>query len=173
VWQRTVAIAKTIAKGLEWLSDHLGWISGGLSIIMMVSIMREVIGRYFFHSPTEWVMELSTGLLIWATYLGAASTELRGGHVRIDFFYMHFRGRFKSAVNVFIYLIGTIWCSIVVWQGGIIAWESLIKGSRSSSPIMWPLFPWQMMVPIGSFLFCLILIVRLVRNIDDLFQKGQ
>jgi len=142
-------------------------------MIMMLSILREVVGRYFFHSPTEWVMELSTGLLIWSIYLGSASTELRGGHVRIDFLYMHFRGKFKSAVNVFIYIISMIWCSVIVWQGSIMAWESFIKGSRSSSPIMWPLFPWQMMVPIGAFLLCLILVVRLVQNINDLFQKGR
>jgi len=171
VWQKIVSVAGAVARGIEWLSDNLGWISGAISFVMMFSILREVIGRYFFKSPTEWVMELSAYLLVASTYLGGAYTEMKEGHVRIDFLYMHFKGKVKKTVNIFIYIIGLCWCSVILWQGAEMAWESFVKNSRSDSTLMWPLFPSQAMIPIGAFLLCMILLAKLTKSISSLFQK--
>ncbi|MCW3474273.1 TRAP transporter small permease [Limobrevibacterium gyesilva] len=44
----------------------------------------EVIGRYFLDIPSDWQDELSTFLLIGATFASAAWTQARRGHVAID-----------------------------------------------------------------------------------------
>src|SRR4051794_41505112 len=44
----------------------------------------EVLGRYFFEIPSDWQDELSTFLLIGATFASAAWTQARRGHVAID-----------------------------------------------------------------------------------------
>lgn len=44
----------------------------------------EVIGRYFLSLPSDWQDELSTFLLIGATFGSAAWTQARRGHVAID-----------------------------------------------------------------------------------------
>ena len=44
----------------------------------------EVIGRYFLAIPSDWQDELSTFLLIGATFASAAWTQARRGHVGID-----------------------------------------------------------------------------------------
>ena len=44
----------------------------------------EVIGRYFFSIPSDWQDELSTFLLIGATFGAAAWVQARRGHVAID-----------------------------------------------------------------------------------------
>ncbi len=44
----------------------------------------EVIGRYFLSIPSDWQDELSTFLLIGATFGSAAWTQARRGHVGID-----------------------------------------------------------------------------------------
>jgi len=44
----------------------------------------EVVGRYFLGIPSDWQDELSTFLLIGATFASAAWTQARRGHVGID-----------------------------------------------------------------------------------------
>ncbi len=44
----------------------------------------EVAGRYFFSTPSDWQDELSTFLLIGATFASAAWIQARRGHVAID-----------------------------------------------------------------------------------------
>ena len=132
---------KKIYQGLDWLSRQLGWIAGGLTAVMMIAVMREVIGRHFFNAPSDWSLELSCYLLVGLSYLAAAYTELTDGHIRVDFLYERFRGRGKALVDVIIPLIGLTWTVIVVWQGGRLAFKSLAIGARSSQAMEWPLFP--------------------------------
>ena len=49
-----------------------------------VVLTWEVLGRYFFEIPSDWQDELSTFLLIGATFCAAAWIQARRGHVAID-----------------------------------------------------------------------------------------
>ena len=167
------AACKALLRALDWLTGQLGWIAGGLTAVMMIAIMREVIGRYFFHAPSDWSLELSCYLLVGLAYLAAADTEVNEKHIRIDFIYERFRGRTKHAADILIPSIGLCWCVIVVWQGGRIAWHSLVTNARSAEILAMPLFPSQVMVPIGASLLGLILIGKIIKNIGLLRAGGK
>jgi len=168
---KIVAGFRALWKALEWLSHQLGWIAGGLTSIMIIAVMREVVGRYFFHRPSDWSLELSGFLLVGLVYLAAPHTELVEGHIRIDFLYDHFKGKVKNVIDIIISLVGICWCVIVMWQGGRIAWYSYLTDARSEEIMMWPLFPSQAMVPVGAFLLCLILLGKIVKNLSFLFKE--
>ena len=155
---------------MEWLSRQLGWIAGGLTVVMMVAVMREVVGRYFFHLPSDWSLELCGYLLVGLAYLGASYTEVVEGHIRIDFLYNRFKGRTKTVVDIIIPCIGACWCGMVLWQGGRLAFHSLKIGARSADAMMWPLFPSQILVPVGAALLFLILIGKIIKNIGHLIE---
>ena len=155
---------------LEWLSKQLGWIAGGLTIVMMVSVMREVVGRYFFHIPSDWSLELCGYLLVGLAYLAAADTELADGHIRIDFLYERFKGKIKIVADIAISCIGLCWSSIVVWQGGRVAFHSLAINARSADAMMWPLFPSQILVPFGAALLFLTFVGKIIKNINFLIE---
>jgi len=163
---------KKIEGGTDWLSHHLGWISGGVAVVMTFAVIREVVGRYFFHKPTDWSLELNEYLLVGMAYFSAAFTEQIDGHIRIDFIYERFRGKTKKIADSIIPLIGLIWSATVMWQGGRLAWGSLINWERSNEAMMWPLFPSQVTIPIGAFLLCLVLLGKIVKNIKSLGQGG-
>jgi len=161
---KLLAFGKTIWSGVEWVSNQMGWVAGALTGVMMIAVVREVGGRYFFNKPSDWTDELSCYLLVGCSYLALAHTELMEGHVRVDFVYSHFRGKVKKLADIMIPIIGLCWSAIVVWQGGKIAWQSLVNNAHSSEAMMWPLFPSQVTVPIGAFLLCLILINKILKN---------
>lgn len=159
---------------LRWLGGASGWLSGALTLVMMVAILREVVGRYFFNNPSNWSLELSGYLLVALAYLGAPYTELSEGNIRIDFLYNRFSARLRMVADIVIYLIGICWGAMVVWQGWLLAWESWQISARSSEAMAWPLFPSQVLVPIGSLLLCLVMVLKIVQRIRDLIAgKGR
>jgi len=162
--ERKFTFGKIFWSAAEWLSKQMGWIAGAMTGIMMIAVIREVVGRYFFNQPSAWSGELSCYLLVGCSYLALAYTELMDGHIRVDFLYAHFRGRVKKAVDVVIPCIGVCWSAMVMWQGGKLAWHSLVTNAHSSEAMMWPLFPSQVTVPFGAFLLCLILINQIRKN---------
>jgi TRAP-type mannitol/chloroaromatic compound transport system permease small subunit len=138
---------------------------------MMIAVMREVIGRYVFHNPSDWSLELCGYLLVGLSYLAAAYTEVQEGHIRIDFLYERFRGKTKAFADILIAFIGLCWGLMVVWQGIRLAFHSLSIGARSADAMMWPLFPSQILVPFGAALLCLVLLGKIIKNIIHL-TKG-
>jgi TRAP-type mannitol/chloroaromatic compound transport system permease small subunit len=160
----------SVFKKLEWFANQLGWISGGLTVVMMVAVMREVAGRYFFHAPSDWSLELCGYLLVGLAYLAAADTELVDGHIRIDFLYGRFKDKTKTLMDIIIPCIGLCWSVMVLWQGGRLAFHSLKMGARSSDAMMWPLFPSQIVIPVGAALLILVLIGKIIKNIGRLIE---
>ena len=166
------AVFTTLNRVFERVSGQLGWIAGGLTMVMMLAVMREVLGRYFLGSPSDWSLELCEYLLVGLAYLGAASTEAADGHIRIDFLYKKFRGRTRAVADIFIGCLGLCWGGMLLWQGSRMAFHSLATNARSSDAMMWPLFPSQVMIPIGTALLLLILIGKIVKSIGFLV-KGE
>jgi TRAP-type C4-dicarboxylate transport system permease small subunit len=165
-------IGRAIWRSLDWFSTHLGWITGGLTAIMTIAVMREVVGRYLFRSPTDWSVEVSCYLVVILGYLALPYTELQNKHIRIEFIHEHFRGKIKHAVDIFIHLSGIVWSGVLVWQGFVQAWDSFVTKARSETILEWPLFPFHAMVPLGAFLLCLVLLGRVVRSVN-LLVKGK
>ena len=158
---------------IGWISIQTGWIAGGLAFVMMLAIIREVIGRYFFNAPTAWSVDLNAFLLIGMVYLGSAYTTFFDGHVRADFFYIRITGRSKAWLDIFIDIICIYYCSMLVWEGWLLAYESLVYSEVSSGGVRWPLFPFQVLVPLGSALVILCLCIRIMANIRFLAGRGE
>lgn len=69
----------------------VGLLNGVLAVLSAIAIATagavltwEVAGRYFFSIASDWQDELSTFLLIGATFASAAWVQARRGHVGID-----------------------------------------------------------------------------------------
>ncbi|NWF57027.1 MAG: TRAP transporter small permease [Syntrophaceae bacterium] len=150
---------------IEEVCRKVGWIAGALAVIMMLALVREVAGRYFFNNPTDWAVDLNSFLLVIMVYLGAAYTTSIDGHVRADFFYGRVRGRTKAFLDIFIDSASIFYVSILLWEGGLLAKDSLLIGEVSSGGVRWPLFPFQMMVPLGAAMVIFLLLVRIGRHL--------
>lgn len=171
--RRSISFIQTVWRGVEYISTKAIFIAGLFVILMTIAILREVVGRYFFDAPSDWSLELSCYLLVGLTYLGAAYTELSGYNIRIDFLYQRFRGKAKHLVDMLIHLVGLTWSAMLVWQGFMLAMHSWKIDAHSSQAMGWPLFPSQILVPIGSMLLCFIFIGKLIKSIHSLKHNPQ
>jgi len=157
---------------IEWVCELTGWIAGGLAIIMMLAIIREVIGRYAFNRPTDWAVDLNAFLLVAMVYLGAAYTTSIDGHVRADFLYGKFKGRTKAAIDLVIDLLSILYASILVWEGWLLAWDSFVNNEVSTGGVRWPLFPFQAFVPVGALIVLFLLLRRIAANARLLWTRS-
>ncbi len=69
----------------------VGVVNGAMAVLSAIAIAAagvvltwEVGGRYFFSTASDWQDEMSTFLLIGATFVSAAWVQARRGHVAID-----------------------------------------------------------------------------------------
>lgn len=74
----------TVQAGLDGINAAMAVLSAIAIAAAGLVLTWEVAGRYFFSIPSDWQDELSTFLLIGATFASAAWIQARRGHVAID-----------------------------------------------------------------------------------------
>ena len=79
-----LGVLGAVQRGVSLLNQVLA-VGSALAVATAGCVLTwEVIGRYFLSIPSDWQDELSTFLLIGATFGSAAWTQARRGHVGID-----------------------------------------------------------------------------------------
>ncbi len=157
-------LLKKILCGIDLMNEWLGKIFSFLAVILTLLVVYDVCARYFFERPTIWGLEMSCIILTWITFLGGGYAFLHGGQVKVDFLYQKWSPRTKSAIDLFTYIFFFSFCLILVWYGGEVAWESIKDSRVSTSAWAPPLWPSQIMVPIGGLLIGLQGLAKWIRD---------
>ena len=74
--------------------------------------------------------------------------------------------------DIFIYVASIFYVSILLWEGGMLAWDSFLFDQVSTGGVRWPPVPFQVMVPLGAALVIFLLLVRIARNVRLLASRG-
>ena len=168
--RRTAAGFERVVSGL---SAVLMWVCAVLLFAVMIIICYEVSLRYAFNTSTVWSFEVTEYILLALSVLSLAYIQARGKHIKVDFIFDRFKPRAQmatsvltSAVALFLFIMFTI----AGWQA---AWEAWTMKIVSWSTMAIPQFPVRVVVPIGSFVICLYLIVELSRHVLALRAGAQ
>ncbi len=157
------------ARAADRLSRTGGVVGGALAIVMMLTIGREVIGRYFFNAPTSWVVELDGYLLVALVYLGGGYILQNDGHIRVDLVYSRLSPRTRAVADLFGLALAVPFLGFVIWQGGLLTWYSWVQ--RDHSVVMdWPLWLPELAVPVGAILLLLQVLAIATRRARFLFR---
>ena len=137
-------------------------------------ILFEVVMRYGFNRPTIWVHDVSQ-FLFGATYmLGAGYTYLMRGHVNMDMLYVRFSKRGKAIADAATGALFLIFLSVLVWQSGFMAWESVIFNEVLTQSVFEPpLYPIKIIFFLGCILFLLQGLGQFVRDVITIFVKQE
>lgn len=156
---------------MDRLNHWIGRVTSYLVIVMIVTIMYEVIARYFFNAPTLWVTELNIYVLCAYILLAGGAILANNGHVRVDLFWSTLSVRRKALADIVTSFLLFSFCAALVWKGWEMSYRSLMNASTSAEAMGWPLFPSQVMVPLGGLLLGLQGLAKLWRDIL-IFRKG-
>lgn len=154
-------------RAVDRLSRVGGVVAGALALVMMVTIGREVVGRYFFNAPTDWVAELDGYLLVALVYLAGGYILLEDSHIRVDILYSRFGPRARAWADLLAVLLALPFLGFVVWQGSVLAWDAWRQQDRSVV-MGWPLWLPEVAVPVGALVLLLQVLALGVRTVRRL-----
>lgn len=155
----------------EWSAKLVMW----LVLVLIVSIVYEVVMRYFFNSPTSWSFILSYMLGAIIVTTGLAYIHSINFNVRIDVIYSRFSPRGKLIIDVFftfIYFFPLAFLFIKVFsQDALFAYSFNQKAFESTwYPLTWP---YKIILTLGFTLLLLQGIATFAKNVMSLAKGGK
>lgn len=152
-WILDVAIPKfnRIAQSVSKLIAIISYT--GLSIAA-IGTLADVGGRYLFDRPILGVIELNTIIMPIIVYCSLGITQIRRGHISIDFITTNLKPNLKIKLEIFHYLLGFVFVFVFAWT----TWQSALASFRfresmligmETFPIWWAKF----FIPIGLWVF--------------------
>ena len=125
----------------------LDGVNGLMAVLSAIAIAAaglvltwEVAGRYFFSIPSDWQDELSTFLLIGATFASAAWIQARRGHVAIDALTHVLPPAVDRVRRVGADLLSFLFVAFFAWKSIALLLEALEDGQTTPSawgPPLW------------------------------------
>ena len=161
---------RIIEKIIRKITNTFCYIGMGMLAILMFLGTADVMGRYFFNRPIKGAYEVSEILLATIVFFGLAYALAVGGHVRVDTFVSLLRPRTRAIAGIIISLLSFIIFVLIGWQGAELAMKSY-KYHRLIDVIFLPIWPFQLLVPIGAFAVSLELIVQTLNFIMDMRKE--
>lgn len=145
----------------EWVARTVSWIV----VLIIATTIYEVIMRYLFNAPTNWVFEFN--YLIHGPYflLLGAYTYAINGHVNVDIVYGRLTTRTKAIVDLFTMPLFFFFVLMMFIYGGRFALNSLSFHERLSSGWAPPIYPIKFIIPIAALLLLLQGIARYIRKL--------
>ncbi|MDR1744456.1 MAG: TRAP transporter small permease [Planctomycetota bacterium] len=94
-------------------SRALGWIGGGIILLLTVTICIQVFYRYILNDPQAWSEMLAQFAFIWLTLLGAAMAVRTNDNLTVTFIYNRFTGIagnvLQIALDAVVILVSFFW----------------------------------------------------------------
>jgi C4-dicarboxylate transporter DctQ subunit len=140
--------------------DSTNILASILLVFIMLSVCIEVVSRYFFGSPTVWVVEISEMSLLYLTFLAAAFVLKRQAHVKIDLLLNRLNPRIQAMLGIVISIIGAICFLFIVWYGAQVTWDNFLRGTYRSTVLEVPNAAVLFIIPLGS----LLLVIQFLRD---------
>ena len=135
---------------------------------MMLGISVHVIMRYIFGKPQNWVIDVSSILLFYITFLGAAWVLRAERHVVLDFLVHNLRPRHRYMLQIANSLLCSAVCAIIAVYGvieTITVWQFDLSLDMALGPPKWTVV---ILIPFGSILLFIQFIRRARGYIDKL-----
>lgn len=133
-----------LAGGAQALLNVLNGVMALLSAIAIGAagcvLTSEVVGRYFLGTPSDWQDELSTLLLVGATFASASWTQARRGHVGIDALAHVLPPAVDRARRLLADSCAAVFCGYFSWKSFQLLMEAIDEGQISGSawgPPLW------------------------------------
>jgi len=148
---------------LDLLNSVMAGIAATMMIFMMLAISCSVIMRYLFNRPVAWIVEISSYLMLYITFLGTAWLLRREGHVEIDLFTSHLSQKQKAILRSVTSVGGATVGFVLTWKGVLITIDYFRRGVMAMDILNTPQYLLMAIIPVGGFLLMIEFILRIFR----------
>ena len=137
---------------------------GGIGIVFLaLATVYDVFARYLFNQPTTWATEISTYVLIAATFFGAAHTHLIDGHVRVDVLLHRLQGGARRTALLTAAWLAFLFVYITAWQAVLMVVSDYENKSRIFSLLLTPTWMPKLPIAVGLVVLAAAILVEIER----------
>lgn len=154
-------------KILSALTYSAAFLAGLCILATALIIVYEIIMRGLFKSPTEWVLEVSTYLILSAGFLGIAVAYRERSHVKVSVLTERLSPTKQRYMDIFTSILSILLFLILMTESADLVQESLAMHRLSPSTLQVPLFIPQSTLVIG---FALVLGEVILHLLELIFQ---
>ena len=144
-----VAIRIVIVRLADALNRISGIIAGICILAIAAFVSYEVVLRFVFNAPTEWVNETSVYLSLIAAFLGFGPALAAGKHISVDLLVTYLPPSVNKGLRLIVSLLGLVFSAVFFYMSLEMALNSFRLNMLSVSTLRVPLFIPQMSLPIG------------------------
>jgi TRAP-type C4-dicarboxylate transport system permease small subunit len=138
-----------LVERLERLLLSLSIISGFATLLIILIVVTDVMGRFLFNLPFHSGVELSELLLVILVFLGLAAAQQQRQNYAIEILTQHFPHRLQQAFE----LAGYVGCLLIVivlaWPSSKQAIASFERGESGFGIVPFPLWPARIILAFG------------------------
>jgi TRAP-type C4-dicarboxylate transport system permease small subunit len=153
---------------IDVLTHANGRVAMGLARIAAVALaviaavtFGDVVGRYFFHAPFAFTVELTQMAMALVVYLGVGLVTHEGAHISADVVVLRLPLRLRALLALATNLLALAFLAVMVWQLWLQAEFLRAKGDTT---MVWqvPLWPVAVAVAAGSVLLLTGVLLHLI-----------
>jgi TRAP-type mannitol/chloroaromatic compound transport system permease small subunit len=161
----TLGLHTRITDAIEWVNVNIGRFVAYWAVISVFVYYYEVIARFAFNSPTNWVHE-SMFLMYGMQYMLCGAYAYREDqHVRVDVIYTQFSPRGKAIADIVTSVFFFIFMLTLLYTGTKFALDAVGNGEVSFTEWGVQYWPVKLTMPIGAALMLLQGISKLIKDI--------
>ncbi len=167
----TLAVHSKFTDLIDRLSTNVGQYVAYWALIAVFGYYYEVLARFVFNSPTNWVHE-SMFLMFGMQYmLSGAFAYREDQHVRVDVIYAQFSVRGKAIADIITSVFFFIFTITMLWTTIRFAMDSVFVGEHSFTEWGIQYWPVKLTMPIGAALMVLQGVSKLIKDIIIVTRK--
>jgi TRAP-type C4-dicarboxylate transport system permease small subunit len=153
---------------LRWTNRVMVYVAAVALFGMMMLTVVDVFGRYFLNKPIKGVYELVGFTLVCAGAWGMGYSQIKKGHIRVDFLLKRFSERVQAILTILANLVGFAGFSLLCWRVILLAqyYFSLKKGNATDT-LHIPIAPFVILLAIGLGILALDLLFDLIHSIVE------
>ncbi|HEY1325401.1 MAG TPA: TRAP transporter small permease subunit [Casimicrobiaceae bacterium] len=161
----TLHLRTRFTDWIERINTQSGVFVAYWGVIAVFVYYYEVLARYVFNSPTNWVHE-SMFLMFGMQYMISGAYAYREDqHVRVDVVYSHFSPRGKAIADIVTSVFFFTFTLTMLWTGYRFAADAVNNGETSFTEWGIQYWPVKLTIPIGAALIVLQGVSKLIKDI--------
>lgn len=155
----------TVVKRLQ---EVLGMVAIVFIILMMLTTVVDVSGRYLFNSPISGSLEFARSMLVIVVSFTLGYAQLRKQHIRAEILPHHLSPRLSMVVEGFALILALGFSGLVTYGTFMVAYKSIVQIEYESGLINFPLWPARIALAIG----CLALTLQYLVDTVQVFRSS-
>jgi TRAP-type C4-dicarboxylate transport system permease small subunit len=168
-------LTKVISRaesGLHSVNRIMVYIAAVALFGMMMITVVDITGRYVFSKPISGAWELVSFTLVGASAFALGYCQIRKGHIRVDFLLKRFPEKMQAVLTMLAHFLGLAAFSVMCWRVVLYMqyYLSITKGNATDT-LHIPLYPFVLVLAIGTGMLALVLLFDLVHSIAEVTRK--